>query len=67
MSVSPNLKNILEYSQCSFLRGKEHFAGMRKDANSIFLSNHSHSSLMSLIVAGAISVCYIRSQQIKGV
>lgn len=66
-SVSPNLKTVLEYSHCLFLRGKEHFTGMRKDANSIFPSNHSHTSLMSLTVAGTISVCNITPQQIKGV
>ena len=66
-SVSPNLKTILEYSHCLFLRGKEHFPGMRKDVNSIFPSNHSRTSVMSLTVAGNVSLCNITPQQIKGV
>lgn len=67
MSVTLNLKTILEYSHCLFLRGKEHFPGKRNNANSIYLSNHSYTSLMSLTVAGNMYVCNIRPQHIKGV
>lgn len=67
MSVTLNLKTISEYSHRLFLRGKEHFPEMRKNVNSIYLSNHFHTSLMSLTVAGNIYVCNIRAQQIKGV
>lgn len=67
MSVTRNLKTILEYSHCLFLRGKKHFTGKKKNANSIHLSNHSYTSLMPLTVAGNMYVCNIRLQHIKGV
>lgn len=62
-SVSPNLNTILEYSLCLFLGGKEALTWDEKGCKS-YLPQYS---LPYQTVAGNVSVCNIRPQQIKGV